>query len=96
MNNKIIDFTKIVSEEDIQHSINDNLKGMIVLLDGMIYADEYGTHKNQKESYNALITLLSSVINKVNNAAKSGVLEIPCQSDKIQILRVDNGTRDKL
>jgi hypothetical protein len=25
-----------------------------------------------------------------------GVLEIPCQSDKIQILRVDNGTRDKL
>lgn len=43
-----IDFTKIVSEEDIQHSINDNLKGMIVLLDEMIYADEYGSHKNQK------------------------------------------------
>ena len=27
-----IDFSKIVSEEDIQHSINDNLKGMIVFL----------------------------------------------------------------
>ncbi len=71
MNNEIIDFTKIVSEEEIQHSVNDDLKGIIVFLDGMIYADEYGTHKNQKESYNALITLLSSVINKVNNAAKS-------------------------
>ncbi len=66
-----IDFSKIVSEEDIQHSINDNLKGMIVFLDGMIYADEYGSHKNQKESYSALITLLSSVIKKVNNAAES-------------------------
>ena len=66
-----IDFSKIVSEEDIQHSINDNLKGMIVFLDGMIYADEDGSHKNQKESYSALITLLSSVIKKVNNAAES-------------------------
>ncbi len=66
-----IDFSKIVSEEDIQHSINDNLKGMIVFLDGMIYADEYGSHKNQKESYSSLITLLSTVIDKVNNAAES-------------------------
>ncbi len=66
-----IDFTKIISEEDMQHSINDNLKGIIVLIDGMIYADEYGgSHRNQKESYNAL-TLLSTVIDKVNNAAES-------------------------
>ncbi|MCT7622135.1 hypothetical protein [Aliarcobacter butzleri] len=32
----------------------------------------------------------------INDKYYSGVLEIPCQSDKIQILRVDNGTRDKL
>lgn len=65
-----VDFMKIVSEEDIRY-INDDLKGMIVFLDGMMYADEYGSHKNQKESYNALITLLSTVINKINNAAES-------------------------
>ncbi len=65
-----IDFSKIVSEDDMRY-INDDLKGMIVFLDGMIYADEFGSHKNQKESYNALITLLSTVINKINNAAES-------------------------
>lgn len=65
-----VDFMKIVSEDDMRY-INDDLKGMIVFLDGMIYADEYGSHKNQKESYNALITLLSTVINKINNAAES-------------------------
>lgn len=65
-----VDFMKIVSEDDMRY-INYDLKGMIVFLDGMIYADEYGSHKNQKESYNALITLLSTVINKINNAAES-------------------------
>ncbi|MCT7622561.1 GGDEF domain-containing protein [Aliarcobacter butzleri] len=35
-------------------------------------------------------------VDKLLYKSKKGVLEIPCQSDKIQILRVDNGTRDKL
>jgi len=63
---KDIDFSKIVNEDDVV-DIEDNIKGVIVLLDGLVEAEQRGSHKFQEHSYKALQTVLDNSLNQLNN-----------------------------
>ena len=58
---KDIDYSKTVNEDDIIE-IEDNIKGVMVLLDGLVIANESGEHKYQKEAYNTLCIALDKSI----------------------------------
>lgn len=69
MKNLEVDFVKCVHPEDGEIAM-DNIKGVIVLLQGLEFADEAGTHKYQKHSYQALITALDSSIKNIEELNK--------------------------
>lgn len=66
-----LDFLKMVSEDDIR-DIEDNIKGVIVLLHGLVFADETGVHKYQKQAYNTLADSLDKTLEKLE-VIKGGV-----------------------
>lgn len=64
MKKQEIDFGKWVSTDDIDMAMQ-NIKGVIVLLQGLEFADEAGTHGYQKHGYQVLITALGSSIKDI-------------------------------
>ena len=58
-----VDFSKWVSVDDIDEAL-DNVKGAVILLDGLEYADDGGTHIYQKQGYIALSAILKVSIDK--------------------------------
>jgi hypothetical protein len=58
---KDIDYSKTVNEDDIIE-IEDNIKGVMVLLSGLVVASEAGTHQYQKEAYNTLSIALNKTL----------------------------------
>lgn len=56
-----LDYGKIVNEDDIIN-IEDNIKGVMVLLSGLSHADEAGSHQFQKEAYNTLARSLDHTL----------------------------------
>jgi hypothetical protein len=66
---KEIDFNRVASEDDIIN-IEDTVKGVIVLLDGLIFADEGGSHKYQKEGFETLSRALGSTVKDLEKMKK--------------------------
>ena len=61
---KDIDFSRTVSIDDVE-VIEDNIKGTMVLLDGLSFSDESGTHLYQKEAYKTLNIALEKTIKDI-------------------------------
>jgi len=55
------DFSKIVSTDDIE-DVEDNIKGVVALLSSLVIADSSGSHKYQKQSYEALQKSLEATV----------------------------------
>jgi hypothetical protein len=68
---KDIDLSKATDSDDIV-LIEDNIKGVIVLLHGLVFADEAGSHQYQKEAYNTLAIALDKTIADLANV-KQGI-----------------------
>lgn len=65
-----IDYSKIVSSDDIIE-IEDKIKGVVVLLDGLMIADSTGQHKYSEKAYDCLIDSLEIAIKGLEKTKES-------------------------
>ena len=68
---KEYDFTKMINTDDVI-DVEEKIQGVIVLLQGLSFAEKAGSHAYQGRSYDALNIILSDALDGLENV-KSGI-----------------------
>ena len=68
MKSEKIDYSQVANEDDVIE-IEEKIKGVTVLLDGLLFAEvsEAGGHKYKKNSYSALNIILDDALSDLKN-----------------------------
>ena len=66
-----INIEKVVTSDDISFGIEDGLKGLSVILDGLEIAESSGQHVWQKESYVALKMIVKDILKSIGTTKES-------------------------